>query len=317
MKLALLMLISIMVLFSGCVYTGEMVNKTPNITGQEMTELEPEEPTEIQEEPVDLCEGAVCGDTIRTCPDGFVSMCPNPCDLGTGNCLACAPDCTGHEETEPVATIQTTQQSTQQEGCSLECNPTSCKKLDEDKCECVTVLFCDGNGICEQGEYPGSDDCPDCDDEDPCTHDTYDYDGYCEYQRFAPCCGNMECEEGENEQNCPYDCLEEQEGDVRIVYINYDAPGDDKRKENWNGEWVELEGYNVMITDWILEDVGGHTYTFPMFMIQGKIKLHSGDGDNNETDLFWNEGKRPIWNNDGDTATLKDNLGEVVDIYSY
>lgn len=310
MKLALLMLLSILVLFSGCTYTGEVANKTPNLTEQEAARAEYEEVTE----PLDLCEGMVCGDTIRTCDDGFVSMCANICDPETGSCIACSPDCTGHNE---IAESDDTEQHPRLSGCSIECDASRCEELDEESCECVTVLFCDGNGICEDGEYPWSGDCPDCDDNDPCTHDSYDYSGYCDHQSFSPCCGNMECEEGEDEDSCPDDCLEEQDGDVRVSYINYDAPGDDKKKENWNGEWVEMEGYNVMLTDWTLEDEAGHVYTFPVFMIQGKLKVYSGDGEDNETSLFWNSGRRPIWNNDGDTATLKDNSGEVIDTYSY
>jgi hypothetical protein len=31
-------------------------------------------------------------------------------------------------------------------------------------------------------------------------------------------------------------------------------------------------------------------------------------------DLFWNK-KVPIWNNDGDVATLKDSTGSIISIY--
>ena len=41
---------------------------------------------------------------------------------------------------------------------------------------------CDGNLICEEGEYPGSSDCPDCDDGDKCTWDGYNFSkGTCEH----------------------------------------------------------------------------------------------------------------------------------------
>lgn len=312
MKLALLMLVAFLIAFSGCTQTGEVINKTLPDEGAELNETNitaPENITQEQEttseEPTDPCAGVVCGETITTCPDGFVSTCMNTCDPETGECVSCKPDCTGHEKTE-------------QEQCDMECDFTKCEVLDEEECECKISLFCDGNGICEPGEYPGSEDCPECDDGDPCTQDSYDYElSSCAYESIFPCCGNMECEEGETEESCPDDCLEEQVGDARITYINYDAPGDDRKKENWNGEWVELEGYNVDMTDWTIEDEANHVYTFPIFMINGKVRLHSGDGENNETDLFWNGGRRPIWNNDGDIATLKDNNGEIVDIYSY
>ena len=35
-------------------------------------------------------------------------------------------------------------------------------------------LNCNGNGICEAGEYGKSSDCPDCDDREKCTADSYD-----------------------------------------------------------------------------------------------------------------------------------------------
>ena len=34
-------------------------------------------------------------------------------------------------------------------------------------------LNCKGNGICESGEY-GTSDCPNCDDNNKCTADSYD-----------------------------------------------------------------------------------------------------------------------------------------------
>ena len=34
-------------------------------------------------------------------------------------------------------------------------------------------LNCKGNGICESGEY-GTSDCPNCDDSNKCTADSYD-----------------------------------------------------------------------------------------------------------------------------------------------
>jgi len=42
------------------------------------------------------------------------------------------------------------------------------------------------------------------------------------------------------------------------------------------------------------------------------VTLHTGDGTNSATDLYWGS-KRPIWNNDGDTASLYDHNGRLVD----
>lgn len=42
------------------------------------------------------------------------------------------------------------------------------------KCMNTIKLNCNGNGICEAGEYGKSSDCPDCDDNNKCTADSYD-----------------------------------------------------------------------------------------------------------------------------------------------
>jgi hypothetical protein len=74
--------------------------------------------------------------------------------------------------------------------------------------ECIyeTLLKCDGNSICETGEYGFSSDCPVCNDNDKCTTDRYDYiSERCVYVLLDNCCGNNKCESGENYLNCE-DC---------------------------------------------------------------------------------------------------------------
>jgi len=56
--------------------------------------------------------------------------------------------------------------------CENACD-SPCKALNATTCTCVTLLFCDGNGICEPTDSPGSSDCPDCNDGNPCTADWY------------------------------------------------------------------------------------------------------------------------------------------------
>ena len=105
---------------------------------------------------------------------------------------------------------------------------------------------------------------------------------------------------------------------VRIMSIQYDAPGDDRKKETWNGEWVVLEGSDVSMAGWSISDGGNHSFSFPPgFVISGQVKLHSGDGSNTASDLYWNCCRRPIWNNDADVATLVDGAGNLVDRYTY
>ena len=71
---------------------------------------------------------------------------------------------------------------------------------------------CCGNKICEVGETYSvcAEDCPDCDDENKCTFDSYDHDKQeCVNEPILDvvCCGNTLCEEGyETNSNCPKDC---------------------------------------------------------------------------------------------------------------
>lgn len=50
--------------------------------------------------------------------------------------------------------------------------------------------------------------CPDCNDNDPCTEDICNKGtGYeCAYKVITPCCGNDKCESNENSNICPEDC---------------------------------------------------------------------------------------------------------------
>ncbi|MCF7861752.1 hypothetical protein K9M79_05905 [Candidatus Woesearchaeota archaeon] len=72
-------------------------------------------------------------------------------------------------------------------------------------CDNQIILNCSGNGICELGEYP-SEDCPDCDDQNPCTIDNYEFSIGCYYNLTYDCLGNKICELGEfPSEDCP-DC---------------------------------------------------------------------------------------------------------------
>jgi hypothetical protein len=180
---------------------------------------------------------------------------------------------------------------------------------------------CDGNGVCEEGEYPDSDDCPNCDDENSCTDDLYNYTygnaSGCYWETIVPCCGNGVCENEtglpENHTNCPADCNAtqkiENETAVSIAFIE---PQDER---------VEIENSGIEpvdMTNWTLLDAAGHAYTFPDFVlsVSSFVVIHTGHGTDNSTDLFWGRGSH-VWNNDGDNATLKNMLEETISTYSY
>lgn len=113
-----------------------------------------------------------------------------------------------------------------------------------------------------------------------------------------------------------------QTGSIGIVIeeINYDPEGNDR--DNLNEEWVMILNTgddNIDMGGWIIVDAKNHSYVFPEgFELPpvSRVKVHVGIGDDSDTDLYMN-GKNPIWNNDGDTATLFDSRGEIVDQYNY
>ena len=106
-------------------------------------------------------------------------------------------------------------------------------------------------------------------------------------------------------------------GKVLIKNASFVAPSPEK--ENLNGEWVEIanEGSSDQSLDmWILEDKDNHTYSFKNFILKAgaSAKVHSGKGEDTLADLYWGRSS-PVWNNDGDIATLKDASGEVMAMY--
>ncbi|MCK8519317.1 MBL fold metallo-hydrolase [Methanoculleus sp. 7T] len=69
----------------------------------------------------------------------------------------------------------------------------------------------------------------------------------------------------------------------------------------------------VNLTGWTVTDEGArNTYTFPVFVLApgADVTLHTGPGNDTATDLYWGR-EAPVWNNDGDLATLADPSGRV------
>ena len=249
----------------------------------------------------DMCAGITCEDSVATCSDGYDATCSNECLDGV--CDECVPDCTGHESTE--------------EECKLSCG--TCEYENTEYCSCDIIIPCDGNGICESGEYPESGDCSDCNDGNDCTEDLFNFTlSECYQDVIVPCCGNGVCENTtdphENHTNCRADCEApdeppEQDSGISVTFIEpYE-------------EIVEISNLgaaHVNMTGWKLSDIANHVYSFPDFVLDAStsVLVHTGHGTDNSTDLFWNRGS-PVWNNDGDNATLKNSLGEVESTYAY
>lgn len=78
------------------------------------------------------------------------------------------------------------------------CTTDYCNKDTKKECAHDIINNCNGNGLCEIGEYGNSTDCPDCTDNQTCTEDIYNYENQkCYNYVFKPCDGNEICEEGE------------------------------------------------------------------------------------------------------------------------
>jgi micrococcal nuclease len=98
------------------------------------------------------------------------------------------------------------------------------------------------------------------------------------------------------------------------LFVNYDAEGSDT--ENMNGEYVVITNNGnkaIDMTNWSIKDEATHIYTFENIELNTKdnLTLYTGSGQNLETELYWNS-KDPIWNNDGDTAFLFDENGDLI-----
>jgi micrococcal nuclease len=107
---------------------------------------------------------------------------------------------------------------------------------------------------------------------------------------------------------------------LKIVNLNADAPGSDK--ENLNGEWVEIVNQGnqgVPMQGYTLKDQANHIYTFGNFVAQpgASFRLFSGQGQDTLSELYWGLSNESVWNNDSDTAFLRDAQGALVDVYTY
>jgi len=111
------------------------------------------------------------------------------------------------------------------------------------------------------------------------------------------------------------------DGGVGITYIRYsltqpDIPAFPPSCDPLTFEFVQLQNFGeaVDVGGWTLEDAEGHLFTFPSLILEpgDRVRVWSRGAFPNEngwpTDLFWGSGA-PIWNDDHDTAILRDNFG--------
>lgn len=100
---------------------------------------------------------------------------------------------------------------------------------------------------------------------------------------------------------------------IRITKMHFEPSDGDERViiRNKGNKDKSLKG-------WTLSDQEGRTYTFGRFTLEaGKsVRVHTGKGDDDSNDVYWGR-KKPTWDNDGDTATLRNRRGKVKDTCSY
>ena len=109
---------------------------------------------------------------------------------------------------------------------------------------------------------------------------------------------------------------------VRIYRIYYNSPGSDTRTNtSLNAEYVQIKNYSSTaryVTGWTIRDRTGYTYTFPTTRIAAgsTVVLHTGKGTNYGAHRYWQRGSY-VWNNDTDTAYLRNGSGTLVSYCSY
>jgi len=104
--------------------------------------------------------------------------------------------------------------------------------------------------------------------------------------------------------------------------IYFDSPGSDTgTSASVNGEYFTVKnvtGAAHNISGWTVTDRQGHRYTFPGISVAkgAHITVHTGKGTNTTATRYWGLGYY-VWNNDGDTATLRGPGGTTWDTCSY
>ena len=102
---------------------------------------------------------------------------------------------------------------------------------------------------------------------------------------------------------------------LAVETVHADAAGDDQ--ENLNDEYVTFTNTGsepLSLSGWTVHDEADHTYVFPdgtTLAAGASVTLHTGDGTDTETDLYWGSGNA-IWNNGGDTVVVRNSEGRTV-----
>ena len=111
-------------------------------------------------------------------------------------------------------------------------------------------------------------------------------------------------------------------GAIKIVKIRYNPPGaDNGSNAHLNQEWVTIRNTGNSarsLTGWKLRDSDGHsTFISVNLPAHATLKFHTGSGmDSFPHHRYWGMDNY-VWNNDGDTATIRKPNGNVADRCHY
>jgi hypothetical protein len=110
---------------------------------------------------------------------------------------------------------------------------------------------------------------------------------------------------------------------VKIFQIEYNPAGRDTgRNAHLNQEFVYLwntaGSRAVQLRGWTLRDADGHLFRFPAYRLEGGeyLAVLTGRGRNRRGVLHWRRSSY-VWDNRGDTATIKRRNGTTASRCSY
>ncbi|MEU5595087.1 lamin tail domain-containing protein [Streptomyces sp. NPDC020298] len=109
---------------------------------------------------------------------------------------------------------------------------------------------------------------------------------------------------------------------VVISDVQHVSPArEDRSRHSLNREWVEVTNNSrrgVDLDGWTLSDEEGHSYTFRYVRLAGRatVRVHTGIGRDSATDLYQDR-RNHVWDENSDTATLRDDHGRFVDAFSW
>ncbi|MFB6576462.1 MULTISPECIES: lamin tail domain-containing protein [unclassified Streptomyces] len=107
---------------------------------------------------------------------------------------------------------------------------------------------------------------------------------------------------------------------IVISDVQYGTGGRDRSARALNREWVEVENTgrrSVNLRGFTLTDRQGNRYRFGDFRLDGRssVRVHTGQGRDTRHDVYQDR-RHQIWD-ERDTATLRDNRGNVLDTDSW